>query len=238
MFSTENSILDFQSLDALEYVNIEPDFLQDSQTSLLNQEIRRQNMIHLSKLKYKAALSILRVFCIILFYFIDAKPLSTFLYSMISFLFVHEIIVLMNFFISYSSLILSRLFSIRAGPVSNNIPKVSYFLDMIANFLFFAWFIFGNVCILTNKEDVDSSLQSKTIIVIIRVLENKVLTYYIIMLVLLGYFIYSRLIFYAVFFIAFCPCIMYVVMFEKSQTQIKEEVIFEYNNYNRNCKRR
>jgi hypothetical protein len=166
MFSTENSILDFQSLDALEYVNIEPDFFQDNQTSLLNQEIRRQNMMHLSKLKYKAALSVLRLICIIVFYFIDGKPLSSFLYSMISFLVVHEIIVLMNFFISYSSFILSRIFSIRAGPVSNNIPKVSYFLDMVANFLFFTWFVFGNVCILSNKEDVDSSLRGKHFIII------------------------------------------------------------------------
>lgn len=235
MFSTENSILDFQSLDALEYVNIEPDFFQDNQTGLLNQEIRRQNLMHLSKLKYKAALSVLRLFCIILFYFIDGKQLSSFLYSMISFLVVHEIIVLLNFFLSYSTLILNRIFSIRTGTVSSSAPKVSYFLDMVANFLFFTWFVYGNVCILTSKEDVDFSLQSKVYICLSNI-ENKFLTYYIIMLVLLGYFIYSRLIFYAVFFIAFCPCIMYVVMFEKSQNQIKEEVSQHYLNC-RNFKR-
>lgn len=44
-----------------------------------------------------------------------------------------------------------------------------------------------------------------------------------ILLILLGYFIYSKLIFYIVFFITFCPCITYVVLFSKTQEQIKKE---------------
>ena len=40
------------------------------------------------------------------------------------------------------------------------------------------------------------------------------LTYYITIIILLGYFIYSRLIFYLVFFITFCPCISYVLLFD------------------------
>ena len=43
------------------------------------------------------------------------------------------------------------------------------------------------------------------------------LTYYITVLILLGFFIYSKLIFYIIFFVSFCPCITYVLCFDVQQ---------------------
>lgn len=59
------------------------------------------------------------------------------------------------------------------------------------------------------------------------------LTYYITVVVLLGYFIYSRLIFYVVFFITFCPCITYVLLFDNPRThnQRRKEVSKYINKY-------
>jgi hypothetical protein len=37
------------------------------------------------------------------------------------------------------------------------------------------------------------------------------LTYYVTVMILLGFFIYSKLIFYIIFFVSFCPCITYVL---------------------------
>lgn len=45
-------------------------------------------------------------------------------------------------------------------------------------------------------------------------MNNKLLTYYITILVLLGFFLYSKLIFYIIFFVSFCPCITYVLCFD------------------------
>ena len=66
--------------------------------------------------------------------------------------------------------------------------------------LFFSWFVYGNLCILTDRSGVEESLQI-----------NKMLTYYVTVMILLGFFIYSKLIFYIIFFVSFCPCITYVL---------------------------
>ena len=50
------------------------------------------------------------------------------------------------------------------------------------------------------KDGVDESLRN-----------NKMVTYYVTILVLLGFFIFSKLIFYIIFFVCFCPCITYVL---------------------------
>lgn len=56
------------------------------------------------------------------------------------------------------------------------------------------------MCILSDRNGVESSL-----------INNKMLTYYITVLILLGFFIYSKIIFYIIFFVSFCPCITYIL---------------------------
>ena len=70
------------------------------------------------------------------------------------------------------------------------------------------------------------------------------LTYYITVLILLGFFIYSKLIFYIIFFVSFCPCITYVLCFDiqqdfhhhrrmsRIQGRLKEELYEDYRNKN------
>lgn len=95
--------------------------------------------------------------------------------------------------------------------------------------MFFTWFVYGNLCILTEHDGIEQSL-----------IVNNLLTYYIIVLILLGFFIYSKLIFYIIFFISFCPCITYVLCFDihqehnsnmrlhTLQQSLKEESLEEY----------
>jgi len=54
------------------------------------------------------------------------------------------------------------------------------------------------------------------------------LTYVVTILILTGYFIYSKVIFYLVFFITFCPCILYVFIFENgnSASEQRKNVCF------------
>ena len=70
------------------------------------------------------------------------------------------------------------------------------------------------------------------------------LTYYITVLILLGFFIYSKLIFYIIFFVSFCPCITYVLCFDiqqefhshrrinRIQSNLKEELYDDYRKKN------
>ncbi len=60
--------------------------------------------------------------------------------------------------------------------------------------------MYGNLCILTDRDGIEMSLE-----------KNKMLTYYVTVMILLGFFIYSKLIFYIIFFLYFCPCITYVL---------------------------
>ncbi len=78
--------------------------------------------------------------------------------------------------------------------------------------LFFVWFVYGNYCIIFDKYGVDDSLS-----------HNRMVTYYITILVLLGFFIFSRLIFYIVFFICFCPCLIYVLCTDLHRSYIDAE---------------
>lgn len=71
------------------------------------------------------------------------------------------------------------------------------------------------------------------------------LTYYITVLILLGFFIYSKLIFYVIFFVSFCPCITYVLCFDaqqdfqqsrrlsRIQSNLKEELYEEFKKKNK-----
>ena len=71
------------------------------------------------------------------------------------------------------------------------------------------------------------------------------LTYYITVLILLGFFIYSKLIFYLIFFVSFCPCITYVLCCDiqqdfrhkrrvsRIQKKLKEQVYEEYATKNK-----
>lgn len=92
---------------------------------------------------------------------------------------------------SFRSLLISRM----------TINILVQYIDFSANVIFFIWFIFGNYKFLLMSEEVARSLDN-----------SRFLTYYISILVLVGYFIYSRLLFTIIFFSIFGPCVLFVLI--------------------------
>jgi hypothetical protein len=66
--------------------------------------------------------------------------------------------------------------------------------------IFFIWFLYGNLLIIFDENDINNSLKN-----------NAILTYYLIILILIGYFIFADYIFYIILFISFFPCIIYIL---------------------------
>lgn len=84
---------------------------------------------------------------------------------------------------------------------ANIMRKAVRIIDYSANIIFFLWFMFANYKFLWVKDDVEGSLDTNTF-----------LTYYITLLILIGYFCYSRLIFTLIFVVIFGPCILFVMI--------------------------
>lgn len=149
-----------------------------------------------NKINMKAGLAIIRVIMLYFFYYLDNSQMTFFLKNLIGFLLIHEALVFTNSFlvITYQS---GNQF---LGRDETSFPTFCAYFDIFNNFIFFTWFAYGNLCILTDREGIETSL-----------IHNKMLTYYVTVMILLGFFIYSKLIFYIIFFVSFCPCITYVL---------------------------
>lgn len=182
------------------------------------------------------------IFCIIRLLFMSlciymdfSVEINIFLENLTEILLFHEGIVLINFiqmiFIEKTT---SHLVNHNQNLVfqssSSNSPsefvyKIIESTDIIGNLLFFIWFLYGNYKFLYDREGIILSLQV-----------NKFLTYYITFIILLGYFIYSRLIFAFLFIIIFSPCLLYmtIVKLTKKTRQmnvkdsLKEETFLNY----------
>jgi hypothetical protein len=71
--------------------------------------------------------------------------------------------------------------------------------------------------IISDKKGVEQSLE-----------ENLMLTYYITILILLGFFVFSKFIFYILFFLFFCPCATYALVIEineEYQINLRKKVL-------------
>jgi len=71
--------------------------------------------------------------------------------------------------------------------------------------------------IISDKEGLEQSLD-----------ENLMLTYYVTILLLLGFFVFSKFIFYIIFFVFFCPCATYHLVIEINndyQVNLRKKVI-------------
>jgi hypothetical protein len=169
MFSSQNSLFDLQSLDILDYVHISrnPGVLNDpvasnqdndNQIGLINPEARSNNHYLANKIKYKAVISIVRVFLILFFYYADGNSLTKMVLNLVTFLIIHEAIVISNYAFIYFRSAINRIFGIQS---TMQIPRICYYSDVFSNMLFFIWFVYGNLCILTNKSGVEESLARK-----------------------------------------------------------------------------
>ena len=136
----------------------------DNQVGLINPEARNQNHYLANKIKYKAVISFVRVFLIILFYYTDGNQLSNMVFNLVAFLMIHEGIVISNYAFVYFRFAINRVFGIQSHTIQ--IPRICYFSDVFSNMLFFIWFVYGNLCILTDKSGVEESLARKFILFI------------------------------------------------------------------------
>lgn len=173
------------------------------QPQLVEQEASQQSVylsITENKLTKKADYACIRLITLGLLYYLDGYTLTPFLYKLICFLLVHECLVLSNFL--YFKIYIS-LRHCCITTIHSHVIVFSNFIDKTSNMIYFIWFIYGNICILADKKGVEQSLQ-----------HNILVTYYLTILILFGFFLFAKIVFYLIFFIAFCPCISYVMFQE------------------------
>lgn len=108
-----------------------------------------------TKIRMRASFSLMRVFLLYLFFMLDKEQINPFLQPLIHILIIHECIILANFLQYFLATILNRLLLINDFYVATRIVDIT---DVIANVLFFGWFIYGNFLIMTDKKELAVSL--------------------------------------------------------------------------------
>lgn len=179
MFSSNSSIFNLRSIDVLEYIDFDDEEINDfnnlnnnndNTTSLLGgininsqSSNRFSNNLLISKMRIKTLLAFLRVALIMFFYILDNAKLSSFLFGVLALLIIHEVLVIGNYSFVYFSYYINRMFNLPNNNNNNNyqIPKICYYIDILNNFLFFSWFVYGNIMILCDKKGIEESLIRK-----------------------------------------------------------------------------
>lgn len=172
--------------------------------SIIEQETYRDRVLR-KTIYLRTSFCLFRVLFLILFFILDEYKVNNFLEPLITLLVIHEILIIINFIIYFFLRIIQRV-SDSNNPLDSSLDLISIkklveIIDLVGNILFFCWFIWGNYKFMWLKDGVLFSLQ-----------QNKYLTYYITLLVLCGYFIYSRVIFTIIFLIIFGPCILFIIL--------------------------
>lgn len=206
--NNDNNIQNENEFDLFDYFEFEDMMLDEEEGLVENPEQNRnendnindriifQNRRKEIKISSKTSFALIRLFLLSFFYFLSKNPLCPFLINLISFLLIHEALVITNYLGMKIFLIIKR----GLNPNTTEFPSICTLVDTLCGFIFFSWFIYGNICVLSDKDGLNDALK-----------ENVLMTYYITVLLLFGFFIFAKLIFYAIFFIAFCPCLAYVL---------------------------
>ena len=158
-----------------------------------------QSQVLENTISLKASFSCLRLSLLYLCYFIENYRITSFLATLIIYLLIYEFLILSNCIIMKTFLLYKRTFS----PLDISFPKVCIHIDMFNTMIYFSWFVYGCYCIMVDAEGVSISLDY-----------NPLLMYYITVLIMFGFFEFSKIIFYIIFFICFFPCIAYVYISE------------------------
>ena len=171
---------------------------ENNEMIILQRNHRRAN-----KIENKAGFATFRLLILYCLYLCTPNPLTEFISNLILFLLVHEFLVISNCIGMRIYLGIKH----RYNPHNIEFPSLCLLVDSLNTLIFFTWFLYGNYEILFDKNGVEESLQ-----------KNILVTYYITILILFGFFIFAKIIFYLVFIIIFCPCISYVLF-----SDIREE---------------
>lgn len=143
----------------------------------------------------KSFYAVARIFILYLLYYIDNFKLTPFLIQIIAYLLIHEALAISNCFSMKSFLFFKRLFN----PNTREFPIICYYIEILTNFVFFSWLCYSIYMILSDPIGLERSLE-----------KNLIMTYYLAVLILIGFFTFSQIIFYILFFICFFPCLIYV----------------------------
>lgn len=173
-----------------------------------NQDNYRESILRKTIL-IRTTFCILRTLLLFMFYYMDDFQCNSFISPLISILIIHESILMINFLTFTLSTYIKRAQmnnlidneSFIGNTDTSAIRKGVEIVDLSANVLFFIWFLWGNYKFLFLKDEVIQSLDT-----------NRYLTYYLTLMVLFGYFIYSRIIFGLIFLVIFGPCILFIIL--------------------------
>ena len=186
-----------------------------------------RNRLLENKFTLSASFSCLRLSLLYLFYFIENYKLTPYLENLIVFLLVYESMVIANFVAMKTYLMIKRMFN----PLSLEFPTLCLYIYTLNEMILFTWFIYGCYCIMIDTKGVEQSLRV-----------NPLMMYYITVLILFGFFLFSKAIFYLIFFICFCPCIAYAYVsdlytdYERTRqaAKVQEELVeIDYEDYSK-----
>ena len=188
-------------------------FGENLQNANLLSDENFRNAVLRKKILLRTSFSLMRVIFLMFAFAMDGYFINSSIEPLVMMLVIHETIVMLNFAAFAYSIIISRRIeipleqnqennidmsqftSLTPGEIKRTVEKV----DFTANIIFFLWFLYGNYVFLFQKDALAFTIDS-----------NRYLAYYLTTLLLLGYFIYSRLIFAIIFFVIFLPCILFV----------------------------
>lgn len=189
--------------DIFQYIEIEDEIFGFNYEHNAN-ENTTSFIYNKNKVTSKASFALFRLFVLYVIFKLEDKPLTPFLHKLVLFLLIHECLALANLLAMRAYIFISRwLFN----PLIR-FPSIFLLFNSFNNMIFFTWFSYGNISILTDRKGVEESLK-----------HNLLMTYYITILLLLGFFIFAKFIFYIIFFVSFCPCITYVMY-----TDIRDDI--------------
>jgi hypothetical protein len=127
MYSDGNVL---NSIDMLEYIELEDNDNADLQRLYYLNRQRNHLFYFKSKLRMKSGLAILRLSILYCFYYLDGNSFSEFLQKLVGLLFIHEGLVFTNFMMLYTYLTFNRMI---INNRSSQIPKFCAYLDVFNN---------------------------------------------------------------------------------------------------------
>ena len=175
---------------------------EDIENQIGTNEYRRiENKLIENKLNIKMLFSCLRLSLLYGSYEIEERKISSnVLANLIFFLLIHESLVISNFIAMKGYFLLKILFNRYNNRVAK-FPTIIIIIDIITNFIFFFWFLYGCYVIMFLPEIIEFTLEN-----------NPIMMYLITVMILCGFFIYSRLLFLLILVICFYPVITYYLI--------------------------
>jgi hypothetical protein len=177
---------------------------EDLEVQIGTNEYRRiENKLIENKLSIKTLFSCIRLSLLYGCYEMEKRKISSYLLSnLIFFLLIHESLVISNFIAMKGYFLLQFIvFNRNNNNRVSKFPTIIIIIDVITNFIFFIWFLYGCFSIMCLPDIIEFTLE-----------KNPLLMYLITIIILCGFFIYSRLMFLLILIVCFYPVITYYLI--------------------------